>query len=96
MRGGGMITSDGYDNYVVMVMMILEDVDKMMVMVTVVVQKLDRMMVMVKLSKPIEKMVITIVISINIGNADVRKYTLWKYMWKKIFLTHFNTIKEPL
>ena len=55
-------------------MMILEDVDKMMVMVTVVMQKLDRMMVMVKLAKPIEKkMVITIVISINNGNADVRK-----------------------
>ena len=72
--GGGGITSDGYDNYVVMVMIILEDVDKMMVMVTVVVQKLDRMMVMVKLAKPIEKkMVITIVISINNGNADVRK-----------------------
>ena len=51
----GVITSDGYDNYIVMVMMILEDVDKMMVMVTVVVQKLDRMMVMVKLAKPIEK-----------------------------------------
>ena len=68
----GVITIDGYDNYVVMVMMILEDVDKMMVMVTVVVQKLDRMMV--KLAKPIEKkMVITIVISINNGNADVRK-----------------------
>ena len=51
----GVITIDGYDNYVVMVMMILENVDKMMVMVTVVVQKLDRMMVMVKLAKPIEK-----------------------------------------
>ena len=59
----GVITSDGYDNYVVMVMIILEDVDKMMVMVTVVVQKLDRMMV--KLAKPIEKNVD--------NNSDIHK-----------------------